>query len=90
MSDIKMGHIESTAWHSPREIAIRRLSDAASIQREIAEYAVDLILKIFEEPDGQMISAGIGALEQAMTRRRPIEQRELVELIFRAMLGRTG
>lgn len=84
-------NFSTVAWKKPASIAefqIRqRLETDGGLPPEcLAEEAVDYVFDNLREPDRDMISAGLGALDTAAARKRPVQQRELVEMIWTAML----
>lgn len=92
-----VNHPDTISWSTPRTLAAKRvavyleqLGDRDPEARSRAEDIIAIVLDVLGQPDRDMIDEGVSALDRATGWRRPIEQRELVELIFRAMLGRAG
>lgn len=93
MSDEETNHLSTTSWETVRSLFEKRVERllisegvfhlTAAIQ---AEQIAELAFEVFREPDRAMISRGLTALEEATSRRRPIEQRQLVAEIFVAMV----
>jgi hypothetical protein len=79
---------DTTAWRSPEGLAeakILKLITGETHPEVVAEIATSVVFDVLGEPDRDMVSAGVEALDRA-TGRRAIEQRELVTMVFQAML----
>lgn len=86
-------HLPTTAWETLRSLFEKRVAgiltaEGVPIQaaRFQSEQIAGIAFELFREPDRAMISRGMTALETATSRRRPIEQRQLVAEIFVAMV----
>jgi hypothetical protein len=86
MNDVQQSHFANSAWNTPRELAEAGVETVLGADDSRIFDVVDQVFAALEEPDRDVVNAAVEALQLAMQRKRPIEQRELVETLWRAMI----
>lgn len=87
MSDPAESYLPTPAWNSPREMAEYAVEEILGANDNRIAEVVDAAFAVLDEPDRDMMSAGLAAMELALNRSRAIDQRELIAAIWRAMIA---